>query len=108
MFQEGTFDLTIAKNTLDHGIDPLKAIKEMIKVTKPGGVIVTQHWANEAVKENYQGFHQWNFFVDKRCLYVGNRAERINVTNEVSGTIEFLDLSQDSAEYVTSVMRRCG
>lgn len=74
MFRENTFDLTIANNTLDHSIDPVQAIREMIKITKPGGSIITQHAANEAKKHNYHAFHQWNFYISERCMFVGNTA----------------------------------
>jgi ubiquinone/menaquinone biosynthesis C-methylase UbiE len=36
------FDITYCRYVLEHVKDPLKAVKEMVRVTKPGGMVVSQ------------------------------------------------------------------
>lgn len=61
MFAPASFDVAYALNTLDHSYDPLACIREMAAVVRPGGVVLLQHYPNEAENENYDGLHQWNF-----------------------------------------------
>jgi SAM-dependent methyltransferase len=59
-FENDEFDITHIRNALDHVANPLTALDEMLKVTKPGGFLIVHGFANEAIAENWQGFHQWN------------------------------------------------
>ncbi len=61
------FDITHIRNALDHVANPLVGLDEMLKVTKPGGFLIVHGFANEAVAEKWQGFHQWNL-----CWAEGN------------------------------------
>lgn len=54
------FDLVIARNCLDHVVSPVDAFAEMVKVVKSNGFIWIEVHRNEAIYENYEGFHQWN------------------------------------------------
>jgi SAM-dependent methyltransferase len=68
-FPESSFDVAFAGNSLDHCYDPLRAIRQLIAVVRPGGVVLLEHFANEAEHEAYSGMHQWNFdYVDGCCL----------------------------------------
>jgi len=58
-----SFDIVHSSNALDHSFDPLRAIWEMIHVTRVGGTVVLLHYRNEAEKARYVGLHQWNFDV---------------------------------------------
>ena len=60
-FPPDHFDLAYASNSLDHSYDPLKAIEQMIAVTKPGGHVYLWHFSNVGTHECYNGLHQWNF-----------------------------------------------
>lgn len=61
------FDVTHIRNALDHVANPLVGLDEMLKVTKPGGFLIVHGFANEAIAEKWQGFHQWNL-----CWAEGN------------------------------------
>ena len=51
-FADNTFDVTHAHQVLQHIADPVQALREMARVTKPGGVV--------AVRESdYSGFCWW-------------------------------------------------
>ena len=105
-FDAGTFDLTYAQNTLDHSYDPAAAILQMIEVTKTGGFIATAHAANEALNENWQGFHQWNFYVEGRDLKIASRTQTFSVAELIMGRAEVVELSPDGEAWVNCVMRR--
>lgn len=106
MFDYNTFDLTFACNTLDHGYDPMLAVREMIAVTKPGGFIVTQHNANEALNENWGGFHQWNFSVQNNDLIVSNRTKSYSTKAVVGGAASYTSLSPDGSSYIFCVLKK--
>jgi SAM-dependent methyltransferase len=60
-FEQNTFDISYAENTLDHSYDPVLAIDQMLAVTKGGGAVVLIHSPNEGSEAAYLGLHQWNF-----------------------------------------------
>ncbi len=105
-FSSCTFDLAYARNTLDHSFDPIAAIKEMIKVTKPGGLIITEHAANEAITENWKGFHQWNFHVEGRDLKISNRNKTFSVLQEIEGLATIVKIVPDGSPWIECVMQK--
>lgn len=78
-FGREVFDLVFARNSLDHSFDAIRAVKSIVEVTKPGGVIFLWHYPDEGEGSAYQGLHQWNFRLDKRELLVWRPNETLNV-----------------------------
>jgi SAM-dependent methyltransferase len=69
LFSNDSFDVVYASNTLDHSYQPMDAIRQMLNVAKPGGIVLLQHFRNEAENAEYDGLHQWNFdLVNGECL----------------------------------------
>jgi 2-polyprenyl-3-methyl-5-hydroxy-6-metoxy-1,4-benzoquinol methylase len=67
----GKFDLVYSRNALDHSYDPIRVIKEMVKVCAPAGVVFFEGAVNESLNEKGQGLHQWNFMpVDNGDLII--------------------------------------
>lgn len=60
------FDLVHAQNCVDHSVNPLMAINQMILCARFGGVVYLRHQLNEATAESYQGLHQWDFSLDQK------------------------------------------
>lgn len=85
MFSKGTFDLTYARNALDHSFNPIKAITQMLHVTKDGGFVLLKHIRNEATRRQYVDFHQWNFDRRANDFVVWNPLLEWNVTRELRG-----------------------
>lgn len=106
VYSENSFDIAFARNTLDHSYDPLKALKEMVKIIKPNGIIITIHWANEAIAGNYEGFHQWNFYIKNQCLFVGNNDLTVNVNEELKDTAELVKINPDDDSVVMCAFRK--
>ena len=84
-FDLGSFDLVSCTNALDHAIEPVWGILEMLIVTKLGGNIALYHRRNEAEFEGYSGFHQWNFDEDGFDFVIWNKDRRINVSDVLDG-----------------------
>jgi SAM-dependent methyltransferase len=105
-FSPDSFDVVFARNTLDHGYDPVLAITEMIKVAKPGGLIVTEHHANEATAEKWQGFHQWNFRVVDSDFKIADRETTISVSEVISGLASIISISPNNGPKVNCTLRK--
>ncbi|CAE7447796.1 ubiE [Symbiodinium pilosum] len=63
-FPDHHFDLVHVRNALDHSLQPTRAIREMLKVTRPGGRVLLRHARDEAAHMNFTGMHQWSFEVN--------------------------------------------
>jgi SAM-dependent methyltransferase len=88
-FPKNFFDFIYAANSIDHGYNPMKAIRNMIEVAKPGATIYMEHYTNEAENENYAGMHQWNFDTEDGVFYIWNLREKHDITrmfNEIATT----------------------
>lgn len=68
-FAPGSFDVAYSCNALDHTVDPLPIIDNMVVVVRGGGHVVLRHARKEAVTREYRQLHQWNFDErDGRCI----------------------------------------
>lgn len=59
-YEDNFFDIVHCSNALDHCVNPLKVIDEMIRVCKPGGYVYLRHARNEGRREKYLNLHHWN------------------------------------------------
>jgi SAM-dependent methyltransferase len=75
-FELSLYDLVHCRNALDHSFDPMRGIVEMLKVTRPGGAVVLRHHKNEAEREDYAGFHHYNFDEQDGAFVIWNKSER--------------------------------
>lgn len=73
------FDMVVCRNALDHSFDPVRGIEEMLRVLRVGGSAKLIHFANEAEKNRYSGFHQWNFDITGNRPVIWNKNERIDL-----------------------------
>lgn len=78
-YDDSCFDIVHCRNALDHSFDPVRAVVEMLRVVKVGGMIVLDHHENEAEGETYSGFHQYNFTEENGDFVVWNRDGKINI-----------------------------
>jgi SAM-dependent methyltransferase len=88
-FAEGSFDIAFSVNALDHTINPVGAITEMLIVTKIGGTIYLNHALNEGALEGYRGFHQWNFAQEGDEFVIWNRkGSTSNISRLLAGVAD--------------------
>ena len=65
-FPSNHFDIVHMRNSLDHSFDPIYGIMQILQVLKIGGKLILRHHENEAQREHYMGFHQWNLSIDSK------------------------------------------
>jgi SAM-dependent methyltransferase len=107
LFPPESFGLVHAQNCIDHGWDPLRAIKQMLGVVKPGGTVLLHHVIDEGEHMNYTGLHQWNFRAENGRFVIWRPGLRVDAHTELAkiGDIE-LDESADPGWLRVSVRRR--
>ncbi len=105
-FSKGSFDISYARNTLDHSYDPIICIMSMIDVTRSGGYIYIQHSANEAEREQYKGMHQWNFCIENNSLFIWNQLERHNISDLTSKLVSLEEISANGSINVDVIFRK--
>jgi SAM-dependent methyltransferase len=59
-YGDGEFDIVHCVNALDHTYDPFLAIREMVRVCKPGGWVYLCHMSEVGKGANYHGLHRWD------------------------------------------------
>ena len=93
-FSENQFDLVHMCNALDHCYDPLRGLFQMLKVVKRKSNVYLKHSSNEAEKENYTGFHQWNISCANGKFIFWNKTITIDVQKEIQniGSCTFQEL----------------
>jgi len=69
-FQPGTFDIAFARNALDHCIDPVRVIENMVDLVKDGRFVLLRHLRSVAELNLYRGLHQWNFDIEQGQLVI--------------------------------------
>ena len=82
-FAPNTFDLVFARNCIDHTYDPEQSVLQMITVVKPGQYVLMEHVPNEAIHQDYDGVHQWNFSQSSLGEFlISSKTNTINMTKK--------------------------
>jgi SAM-dependent methyltransferase len=85
-YLDNQYDIVHCSNALDHCCSPARAIKEMIRICKPGGWIYLRHFRNVGVLEKYSGLHQWNIMAnDDHDAIFWNRETRFHLSSIAPG-----------------------
>jgi SAM-dependent methyltransferase len=87
-FGPGRFDVTYARNALDHAVDPVLIIENMLGVARQGGYVVLRHVRNEAVRQAYVQLHQWNFDERDGHLVIWRPGDETDMTRVLAGRAE--------------------
>ncbi|MDY3857903.1 MAG: methyltransferase domain-containing protein [Muribaculaceae bacterium] len=107
MYAEGSVDLVHVRNALDHSANPMAGILECMQVLRQGGVLYLHHHINEAEREAYRGFHQYNIDAQDGRLIIWNRSDRIDVADRLKAVAEVSCQIVDG-QYVVAVIRKTG
>lgn len=78
-FNSQKFDLVIARNSLDHAFDPIKAIENMFEIVKIDCFVYIITRENEAITQNYSGLHQWNFCIENNKFHINSKSAKHNI-----------------------------
>jgi SAM-dependent methyltransferase len=109
VFGPGGFDVAYARNALDHSADPVRIVRAMLAVVRPGGFVVLRHFENEGETMGYEELHQWNFSVADGRLVVWNARRRVDVTGELAGEARVtaaIEGGSEHARWVTATIER--
>jgi SAM-dependent methyltransferase len=87
-FGAESFDLVYAANCIDHTDDALRAIEEMVRVVRPGGYVVMDHFEDEGAHQDYAGLHKWNLKAADGKLLLWNRDRRHDVSALLAGSCD--------------------
>ncbi|OHA15778.1 MAG: hypothetical protein A3A10_00045 [Candidatus Tagabacteria bacterium RIFCSPLOWO2_01_FULL_42_9] len=67
-YPDNFFDIVHCVNALDHTLNPKQALKEILRVCKPGGWIYLRHSPDQMKK--YRGMHAWDInMVDGETVF---------------------------------------
>jgi SAM-dependent methyltransferase len=97
-FGPDRFDIAYSRNALDHAVDPVLIVEQMVAVVRRGGHVLLRHARNEAVHQDYVQLHQWNFDERDGDFIVWRGDEESNVTELLAGRAEVTcrrDLGED-------------
>lgn len=107
-FGPESFDVAYARNSLDHSYDPLATIRNMVAAVRPHGFVALRHVRTEGAKQNYSGFHQWNFDLADGRLVLSGKATRHDVGAELGPhvRVEAFAASDDEDDWVLAVVTK--
>ncbi len=108
-FGSARFDIAYARNAVDHVVNPIRVVREMVAVVRPGGFVLLRHWEDEAKFMSYRQLHQWNLTVDDGRAILWGRRTRIDIqeavgeTARVTAAFDDSDFAQEGRRWVTIV-----
>lgn len=100
-FELSSYDIVHCRNALDHSFDPMRGVVEMLKVARVGGWVVLRHHPNEAEREDYVGFHQFNFEIRDGRFVIWNRETEYEPARMMPIATEYIiDGTGDAVVYI--------
>ena len=82
------FDIAYSRNALDHAVDPILIIENMLGVVRAEGYVVLRHVRNEAVNQAYVQLHQWNFDERDGRFLIWRPGHETDLTERLAGRAE--------------------
>ncbi len=92
-YSKNTFHLAYSFNALDHAHDPIKALKSVVEVIKPGSYFLLRSFVNEAENADYTGLHQWNFFARNEKFYISSDKGEYDVEKEMESIAKIVNVT---------------
>ncbi len=87
-FGAKSFDIAFALNALDHSVDPLLVLEDMLTATNPVGRVALTHMRNEGERNAYFGIHFWNVDCRGGHFLIGNPTASYDVTERLKDRFE--------------------
>jgi SAM-dependent methyltransferase len=87
-FGAEAFHIAYARNALDHAVDPVVIIEQMLAVLRPGGYVVLRHRTDEAIQQKYVQLHQWNFAAREGRLIVWRPGSETDISAQLTSRAE--------------------
>jgi SAM-dependent methyltransferase len=87
-FGKGSFDVSFALNALDHSVDPMLVVDNMVAAVAPAGRVALTHMRNEGERNGYFGIHFWNIDCRAGRFVIWNRDVEHDVGARLGGDFE--------------------
>ncbi len=114
-FEEGSFHMCYASNSLDHVKSPLECMRNLFKLTRVGGLIIVQGNVREGSRTNWRGGHNFNLYLDGDqlvCEEKNGRAYELTRGLETKRLFKrvrtWSDPENESVEWFSITYRRIG
>jgi len=78
-FGPDRFDIVWCANSLDHSIDPVIGLYNIVNLCRNGGGVILMFHPDEAEREDYVGLHQWNLNVAGERLTLTRHGQRFDL-----------------------------
>jgi SAM-dependent methyltransferase len=104
-FSPASFHFAFARNALDHSLDPVEIIGNMIDVVRPGGFVVLRHHRNEGERQGYADLHRWNFDLQEDDVVVWRPDQRTSLSEAFADRV-VLDEANLDGPWLTCVLRK--
>jgi len=108
-YPDNFFDIVHCCNALDHTADPIKALSEMYRTTKPSGFIYLRHFLNVGENEGYAGLHMWNLDINKNgeCI-IWSQDKKFVLNDLFKGliTMKKKELDYESDDMIVSTLQK--
>lgn len=77
-YSDNFFDIVHCVNALDHTLNSRRALKEIVRVCKPGGWIYLRHMPNQ--RQQLRGMHAWDINEVGGETVFSNRTEKFSLS----------------------------
>lgn len=108
VYEPNSFDLVTMLNALDHSIDPVLGLHNLLAVCAINGTVFLRHNSNEAENEKYQGLHQWNICAHDGRLFFWNTEERYDIKEVFGDSVTIAIDVADNGEAVSASIKKNG
>jgi SAM-dependent methyltransferase len=96
LFGPATFDVAFARNALDHCVDPVRVITNMVQLVKQDRFVLLRHLRREANTHMYLGLHQWNFDIeDGEFVIWRTRRDKVHMDRLLSPMATVVSLEEE-------------
>jgi SAM-dependent methyltransferase len=106
LLPHGSFDLACATNSLDHAHDPVRAIRQMLQLVKPGRHVLLDHRTDEGELMGYTALHQWNFRAEDGSFVVWRPGLRVDISALLEPHAEINVRAHPDEGWLRVVLRR--
>lgn len=73
LFEEETFHIVFAQNSLDHTEDPIKCFKNAYSLLKKKGLLFVCSNIKEGTRTSWAGMHKFDIYVENDELFLANK-----------------------------------
>jgi SAM-dependent methyltransferase len=98
-YNYNSVDVITCNNALDHSFDPIRALNEMLRVVRVGGIIICSHKRNEGNNANYHGLHQFNIDTNNGNPIIWNQNLKVAIHSELEVQTR-TEITEETPEWV--------